>query len=303
MDVAEVRERWADKWFLWNREPDPLRLRDLATRLDIPGLKVPRMWLPTGHIILPPVGGGARAFDGSTTWLKVESAPATAAPLTMGAWASSTNTTGAQCCMALNRTDTTTVQFALFFGGNVAGDPIRFRSNNGGGSNIADTTTGYSSGVWHHVCGVEASSTSRAAYIDGGSKGTNTTSTTPAAITRLSIGVLSGSSDSALFTGNIAEAFIYTAALADAEIAVMAATKCSPLTIHPGSLAFYAPLVGNYSPEIDMRAGAGLTVTAATKANHPRMLYPPTQRQRWVVAGAAPPAATVRMLASLGVGT
>ena len=48
----------------------------------------------------------------------------------------------------------------------------------------------------------------------------------------------------------------------------------SPLLIRPTSLVFYPPLIGNYSPEIDVVGGNLGTVTGAVKATHPRVYYP-----------------------------
>ena len=58
--------------------------------------------------------------------------------------------------------------------GATAGDPVHLRSYREALAASA-TTTGYSRDTWHHIAGTVSTNTSRDAYIDGGSKGSDST--------------------------------------------------------------------------------------------------------------------------------
>lgn len=83
------------------------------------------------------------------------------------------------------------------------------------------------------------------------------------------------------FSGDIAEAAIWSAALTAEEFAVLAA-GASPLLVRPGALVNYWPIVGRHGPEIDLVGGNDLTVNGAVASDHPRMFYP--ARSRFVPA-------------------
>jgi hypothetical protein len=83
------------------------------------------------------------------------------------------------------------------------------------------------------------------------------------------------------FSGDIAEAAIWAAALTAEEFAALAAGT-SPLSIRPDALVNYYPIIGRHSPEIDLVGGNNLTVNGAAARDHPRMFYP--ARSRFVPA-------------------
>lgn len=74
--------------------------------------------------------------------------------------------------------------------------------------------------------------------------------------------------------GKIAEFGVWNRILSAAEADILG-KGFSPLFI-PRGLVFYAPLVGKYSPEIDIVGGGSGTITGATAASHPRIIYPTT---------------------------
>lgn len=197
--------------------------------------------------------------------------PVSSTPLTLACWFNSTNTTGVQALICVNATATSD-RHVLYARGDVAGDPVRMQSaDNTGGSGNATTTTGYSSGVWTHACGVVSSNTSRTAYINGGSSGTDSTSVVVSPAIQASIGVqrfVIFPLGAGFTTGQIAEVGIWSAALTAAEIASLAkGMTCDK--VRPQSLVFYAPLVRDL---IDPKGG--LTITnnnGATVADHPRV--------------------------------
>lgn len=205
----------------------------------------------------------------------------TAVPLTIACWAQ-TNITGTSQHLA-----------GFFSSGSVASRNV-FRllvqSTNVIAASVGDASSGaqavssttISSGVPFHACGVWSANDARAAYLNGSGKGTNATSITPSGIDRCAVGVGYGSSLTQPLApvgsggdGFIAEVGVWSAALDDAEVAALA-TGLSPLLVRPSSLVRYFPLLGLYSPEIDLRGGAGLTMTGTVPAyaQHVRVIYP-----------------------------
>jgi len=99
---------------------------------------------------------------------------------------------------------------------------VRARSSNGGANVEADSAvfTDAYRGQWHLAVGVFTSSTSRAAYVDGAYKGTNTTSNAGSSSpNRTVIGARYDSGANGQFAeGNIAHVCIWNRALTDAEV-------------------------------------------------------------------------------------
>jgi hypothetical protein len=204
----------------------------------------------------------------------------------MACWFNVNNITTDYTLMSLGDTAADNDQFSLRTRGATAGDPIAAivrRSTFG----IAATSTGYSASVWNHAAAVFTSATSRAAYLNGAGKGTDATNLAPTSIDATGVGFLNVLTAAGYFDGSIAEAAIWDVALTDADVAILA-TGASPLTVKPGSLVAYWPLIGAYSPEIDLIQGRDLTVTGAAKAAHPRIFnIPGTQRIHDVAAAVA----------------
>jgi len=211
-------------------------------------------------------------YSGSGQYHVTSSTPVTQSPLTMACWFNSDSATATQVlCSVAHSTSTGLVYFTLEAAGAIAGDPIRHRSRNGPTGTV-DSTTGYTAGQWHHACAVVASTTSRAAYIDGGSKGTNSTSvSSSSALDRIGLGCLAIQTATTLTNGRIAEVGIWNVALTDDQVLSLA-RGYSPLCVQPQGLVFYAPLVRNVQ---DVRGGLTLTATGSpTVADHCRIIYP-----------------------------
>ena len=170
------------------------------------------VWTPDGWI------GNALVFNsGDSEYLEVDSAPASDVPFTMACWFYSTADTY-DALMWLGDKDNQSQYHSLYLAGHIAGDPIGAATYDGG-SATASTTTGYSLSTWHHACGVWTSATSRAAFIDGGSKGTDATNLSPSGLDRVAIAALRDSSPTSYMDGRIADARIYNRALCDEEVA------------------------------------------------------------------------------------
>lgn len=196
-------------------------------------------------------------------------APVTDTPLTIACWVwKSDITTGGNALIALSDVDTLSDNFYLSH--QVSTNRIRAGVQFAGGTlTNAITSTGMTNSTWHHACGVWTSSTSRTAYIDGGSTGTNATSAAPQGITTLLIGAAFFATFSGTFpNARMAEVGIWNVALTADEIASLAkGMSCDK--VRPQNLQFYAPLVRTLQ---DVRGG--LTITnnnTATVAAHPRV--------------------------------
>lgn len=76
--------------------------------------------------------------------------------------------------------------------------------------------------------------------------------------------------------GDLAELAVWDAELNASEFAALG-KGFSPLLIRPTSLVLYAPLIGRYSPEIDLVGSASGTLTGTANAAHTRVFYPAVQ--------------------------
>lgn len=229
--------------------------------------------------------------DASSQYLSAPSAVASGVPLTIASFIRSNDDNAAQTVVCIGSNDqASTNEFRLALAGTSAGDPVRAVSTAAGTSVFADSAAGYTANTWHHVAGVFASTTSRTAYIDGGSAGSNATSSTPASLNETVIGALRNDSADVYanyMSGEIAELGIWTAALNAAEIAWLA-RGASPLSLthRLGSLVFYRDLIRN----INGGWSRGPTLTnnnGATVAAHAPKVIPYSFRRRMVVPGAA----------------
>lgn len=243
----------------------------------------------------------ARLFDDAVPHsIAGASAPVTGAPLTLACWFNSNDAAAFQTLLELIDASDSGERFLLLALGTSAGDPVSLQvTGDVGGSTSPETSTGYSINTWHHACGVVAAVDDHAVFIDGGSKGTSAASVTPAGI---DVSVIGAHRSDAIPTyssgasGLIAEVAMWNAALADAEVAVLA-EGYSPLLVHPQNLVFYAPLVREL---VDGVGGVTLTNNGSTVGDHPRVLLPPPPSL------VLPPAPVVTAIASqrlkIGVG-
>ena len=200
----------------------------------------------------------------SSQYLSMTSSPVSGPPLTMACWFNADQVTTSDYLVSVS--SSASAYFALAIFGANAGDPVGAFDFNSG-IFLGFTTTGYSAGSWTHAAGVWSSLSSRTAYINGGSSGTNTGSQSAITLTRAQIAANAAAATNRM-NGLIAEVGIWNVALTAEEIASLAdGMTCDK--VRPQSLVFYAPLVRNL---IDQKGG--LTITnnnAATVANHPRV--------------------------------
>jgi hypothetical protein len=159
--------------------------------------------------------------------------------------------------------------------GGVAGDPVRAYNYNGSSYGVASSTTGYSSGTWIHILGVFTSTTLRAVFLDGSSKGTDTTSIVGAVselvLCRRRRNAAIGSMPSGSY---IAEVAVWSSALSDANAASLAA-GVNPQDIDFANLQAYWPLT-TVTTNTDVIGSNNLTesTTLTYSATHPTISAP-----------------------------
>ncbi len=206
---------------------------------------------------------------GSNVHIETSSAPVTAAPLSVAAWFKIDDLTHVGAILGIGDASTGNNLWGLDAAGTVAGDPLRFFSFDTSFSS-ADSTIAYTADVWHHACGVELSASSRAVYLDGGSKGTNTDTRSPDDADEVQIGQYARSTGDGDLLGDVAEAAIWNVALTDAE-ALILSKGYSPLFVRPESLVFYMPLIRDI---YDVIGAIGFTDVSTTLTDHPAIIYP-----------------------------
>jgi hypothetical protein len=207
-------------------------------------------------------------FNGSNQSIDATSAVLTAAPITMSILMNVNNVTTRFVILSISERFLVNDHFATLAAGNISGDPIQALSQQAPGiGGIAATSTGFSASTWHSAISVFSAANSRAAYLDGAGKGTDTNNVVPT-VNTTSIGRLWRNFDNNWTNGRLAEAGIWNAALTDDEVASLA-KGFKPYRVRPQSLVFYVPLVRNIS---DLRNRVSLTNNnAATVAAHPRV--------------------------------
>lgn len=192
------------------------------------------------------------------------SALVTASPLTLACWLNPVSAAVAYGVFAVN--DNSTNEFGIRT--DSSGHILAVSTD--GTVSTATTSTAMSAGVWCHACAVISSASARAAFLNGGGKGTNATARTTSGVNQTEIGHTTGVG----FTnGNIAECAIWNIALADAEVLALASGVAAWL-IHPEALKFYTPLSMGFSPEINIMSNTNTgTVTGATVIDGPAITY------------------------------
>ena len=124
----------------------------------------------SGLVLVPDVGGVVGSYNGSTSQTVAVTPPSTS--YTMMFWGYPT-ATGTNTGVALND-PSANLAVRLISGGNPSSGTLQ---SNGYSVN---TTTQVALNQWRHICGVVGGATDHRVYINGGSKGSDTTSDTRA---------------------------------------------------------------------------------------------------------------------------
>jgi hypothetical protein len=167
-------------------------------------------------------GGAAYANAGTMANYLVGSPPVTAVPLTLACWFNVVDVTSFMNLVVLNRSGSGDHYFTLCAGGSISGDPVYGEAANNSAFLGVQSSTGYTANTWRHGCVVFAANDARAAYLDGGNKGTSAASmTAPAAINQTVIGEYRGGGDptgSGPLNGAMGDARVYRIALTDPQV-------------------------------------------------------------------------------------
>ena len=204
----------------------------MTVRKVRPGSLAYPPYFPTGEGLL------ARHFDDpANDYLEAVGTPVSGPPLSLACWFNTDDATVSQTLVSIGA-PTGDHAIRLAAAGHAPDDPIRMQSRAAGWAQ-AESTTGYSLNTWHHAAGVLFADNDRAAYIDGGSKGTDNGDQTPTVDTaRISRW---HPADNRGISGSIALPAIWNVALSDAEVLWLARGGW-PGDCRPGNLVFFAPL-------------------------------------------------------------
>lgn len=221
----------------------------------------------------------ARGFDGAASWLWFDSTGISTPALSISAWVYVVAAGASRRIVTIQNTVSGGV--AILLDGD-SGSFLHLYSRSTGGYGVTSAQrfkVARSTGQWYHVCGNANSSGDMIdAYLNGTAMTDQTGSVFSAATSgRLSVGA---KTDGTSFANcRVAEIGLWTGAqLTAGEIAALAAAV-SPRAIRPDSLAFYAPLIGRYSGEIDLVGGVTAThVSSPTTEDHPRIIYRHSRR-------------------------
>lgn len=199
---------------------------------------------------------GSNHFTGS---------PLNAYPFSVAFWFRLDSTGTAQNLWTLNEPS------ADRFSVGLSGSPLVLRTttiNFTVNSGTASTGVGLSADRWYHAAAVHGSASSRIAYLDGGNKGSNTTTVNGnmALLNETQLGAFRtvAGAPNTIF----AEYGLWNVALTDAEIASLGKGFSVPL-IRRGSLVQYMPLVRGSQ---DLRGNMAETGTVGVGYSHPPII-------------------------------
>lgn len=137
-----------------------------------------------------------------------------------------------------------------------------------------ETSATATAGVWSSAAAIWAASNSRALYLNGANKVTNTGATAIglADINRMALGAFRQTPTIEFFAGQIAHAAMWNTALTDDDVAMLHA-GLHPTRVKSTSLRAYWSLSGKDSPEVDIVGRNDLTVTNATVSNEEPRIF------------------------------
>ncbi len=161
-----------------------------------------------------------------------------------------------------------------------------------------------STGAWHHVCISYAHSSTTEdpiMHVDGVAQTLSFEIEPTGSVGSESVDLMIGNRGDTLrcFNGNIQEFAFWNRILAADEKAALA-KNYAPACFPRGRVA-YLPLIGRYSPELNLATGGGNTgtVTGTTTVAHHRMFYPSRATSGWR-AGQTYPVTVSGALATVG---
>jgi hypothetical protein len=172
-----------------------------------------------GGVVTLPGPAGTWAMSNNTTvsrYVTIDGLPVTAPPFTVGAWFFAISITQNQALWSMG--DAAGANYFVLYAG-LTNQTVSAGANAGAGEVLANSDVGLLVDTWHHGCAVFTSATARAAYLDGGKKGTDSTSCTPTGIDRCRLGILEAT-PTFLYTlrGRLAHVCVWNIAKTDADM-------------------------------------------------------------------------------------
>lgn len=197
----------------------------------------------------------ARLFvSAQTQYFELARAVVTAPPMTFACWFNPTSNDTEMTLVIAGTASSANHKFKIL---GAFPSPGVIRCSSQATTEAAAVTTGqtYSGNLWNHAAGTITSNTARAAYLNGGNKGTDTTNKSPNAPNTTGIGTQYQTSNghSETMDGLMFDVAIWSAALTDGEVLALA-RGIRPRFIRPMSLVGYWTLGRsnfNMSPEPD----------------------------------------------------
>jgi len=198
-------------WPFWVAGLALTNVGDPGYDLDFPGGANNPTWADS-------LFGPALSFnDAASQYAERDAAPVTAPPFTLAALAQSNANWIDQAVVSIAKS-TDGVHF-WWLGFSNDGPPFaEFRAWDGVGIGAAQSTARITLNTWAHLCGIEYAADSRAVFLNGGNKGTNATSRTPAGVNRVSIGRIGDLSPSLYLSGRVGFALIVAGAWTDEQV-------------------------------------------------------------------------------------
>ncbi len=220
-------------------------------------------------IWVPGKDGAAIDFTaGSSQYLEINVGILQAYPITMACWFRANDITTDYVLMGLVDQSETSVRFLMMANGTAGGDPIRAFADAG---RQALTTTGYSANTWHHACVIYENVNDRSAYIDGGSKGTESSadSVTTANLDRFSICRAGDLTPSSYFDGQIDIPMVWNRILSDDEVEWL---HREPYSMFQQNRARLFSVTGGIAVFASISDGLGISDTITTTTGHARSI-------------------------------
>lgn len=203
----------------------------------------------------------ARIFATTADKLTAASPAITASPLSMSCWYNATSLASNPLMVTLGVSGSAFNRYSL--GCEFNGTKASSAQTAGGAAVVqALTSTTIATGAWHSFSGSWTSNIARAAYLDGGGKGTNTSNQGPAGVNQMFV---SGrpSDGSGAMVGKLAHVALWSRILGDIEHLYLG----SGGHVRALSPDLYYRLNQNASPEVADVGTFNLTVTGTTFSN------------------------------------
>jgi len=220
-------------------------------------------------------------FNGSSQYASGSSTLLTDEPIDMFACGYSDTVAAQQAAVNLGHSGATSGQYKLYWDGTSASDPIYAQKQNDAGTQTGNSNSiGFTASTWYRSSASFISDTSRASYINGGTKSTNTTSVADPTPDYVTVGARRTSAVAEYFDGKLHGAVIASANGSDTVHAGFG-KGISPLSNIPlASIRGWYPMLvdvnnhvtttGNY-PNLTLTGSPSLSTTNDPLCGYPRI--------------------------------